>query len=171
MLIATPLAARTPARRLGLLLLLVAAGLALVLMLHWNFTESLFVYRKTSSWTVRIPQPSPGPEGAFWREGSDGWRLYASRCVEDERRKSTNDPMVFNLVLPSECQVRFVPYDIKSQTEWEQSVGQFWREITRGRAYSFFTLTVCFLLSVGLLLYTGVASKVVDWVAHGPREG
>ena len=164
-------AASTPIERIGLLLWAVAGFLLLAIAFHWNVTERPFVYRQTHSWTVRIPQPTEGTQGAFWRETHSGWRLYASRCIEEERRKSTTDPMVFNLVLPEACAVRFVPHSTETREDWEQSLGRFWREVMRGRSYTTLFLCAMALLVAGGLLRFGLASKLILWVKNGPREG
>lgn len=164
------LSANTPIDRIGVVLLAGACFVLFALALHWNVAERLFVYRQTYSWTVRVPQPTDGAQGAFWREASSGWSLYAARCIEEERRKGASDPIIFNLVLPESCAVRFVPHSTASRTEWKQSFGEFWRELTRGRAYTSAALCAIWLLVVGGLLRSGLASRLILWVKNGSRE-
>lgn len=160
----------TPIERVGLLFQAGGCLLLLALALHWNIADRLFIYRQTYVWTLRVPQPSESTQGMFWRETSSGWHLYTIRCIEEERRKSTLEPMVFNLLLPEGCVTRFVPHNVASRTEWRQSLGEFWRELVRGRLYTSFALFAIGLLLVGGFLCAGLVTKLVLWVKNGWRE-
>jgi len=62
------------------------------------------------------------------------------------------------------------PFVYLKHTEWRQSFGEFWRELTRGRSYTSLALWAVGLLVGGGFLRSGLASTLIHWVKHGARE-
>lgn len=176
----------SPAKRVGLILIILSMCYWLVMALHWNIYRHGFIYKYWEEWTEQAPKPSDN-EIALWVRGVEpledivpsqvfllderprrpGWVSYDKACLKANQKPTS----IFD-GYPSHCRREFLPDEIKGKHVWRQSFTDFIDNLfsTYSGGRIILSLTFSILMILGFLMFLGVINKGLQWIKSGKIE-